>query len=68
MCDRAGLLIGWDDGAKRALVCRANCDTWKCPECAKRLSEAWGLRAVMGARKIFAQGDKLDFITITSHS
>jgi len=67
MCDRAGLLIGWDDGAKRALVCRANCDTWKCPECAKRLSEAWGLRAVMGARKIFAQGDKLDFITITSH-
>jgi len=67
MCNRAGLLIGWDDASKRALVCRANCDTWKCPECAKRMSETWGLRAVMGARKILAQGDKLDFITITSH-
>jgi len=67
MCNRAGLLIGWDDASKRALVCRANCDTWKCEECAKRMSETWGLRAVMGARKIIAQGDKLDFITVTSH-
>jgi len=67
MCNRAGLLIGWDDASKRALVCRANCDTWKCDECAKRMSEIWGLRAVMGARKIIAQGDQLDFITITSH-
>jgi len=67
MCERAGLLIGWDDDKKRALVSRANCDTWKCPECAKRMSETWGLRAVMGARKIQSEGDQLDFITITSH-
>jgi len=67
MCDRAGLLIGWDDAAKRALVCRANCDTWSCPECAKRMSETWGLRAQMGARNIQSEGDQLDFITITSH-
>jgi len=67
MCNRAGLLIGWDDEAKRALVSRANCDTWSCDECAKRMSERWGLRADMGARALQAQGDKLDFITITSH-
>jgi len=67
MCDRAGLLIGWDDANKRALVSSANCDTWECPECAKRMSENWGMRAYMGARRIQAQGDQLDFITITSH-
>lgn len=67
MCQRAGLLIGWDDENKRALVCRANCDTWACHECATRMSEKWGLRAVMGARKIQSQGDQLDFVTITSH-
>jgi len=60
-------MLGWDHASKRVLVCRANCDTWKCAECAKRMSETWGLRALMGARKIQSQGDKLDFITITSH-
>jgi len=67
MCDRAGLLIGWDDDKKRALVSRANCDSWQCPECEKRLSEKWGFRAEMGTRKLIAQGDIVDFITITSH-
>jgi len=67
MCDQAGLLIGWDDASKRAVVCRANCDTWKCSECAARMSERWGMRAHMGARQILSQGDQLDFITITSH-
>lgn len=67
MCSQAGLMIGWDDAAKRALVSRANCDTWKCEECAKRMSEKWGLRAHMGSREILTQGDKLDFVTITSH-
>lgn len=67
MCLKAGLLIGWDDEAKRALVCRANCDSWKCSECAARLSEKWGMRAYMGSREILSQGDKLDFVTITSH-
>jgi len=67
MCDRAGLLIGWDDASKRALVCRANCDSWQCGECKKRMSENWGMRAFMGSRKLIAQGDKLDFVTITGH-
>jgi len=67
MCDRAGLLIGWDDDQKRALVSRANCDSWECAECATRMSEKWGMRAYLGARKIQSQGDQLDFVTITSH-
>lgn len=67
MCSRAGLLIGWDDTARRALVARANCDSWSCGDCRKRMSETWGLRAQMGAKQILSRGDILDFVTITSH-
>lgn len=67
MCLQAGLLIGWDDQARRALVARANCDSWKCAECARRMAEHWGLRAEMGSRAIIDKGEKLDFVTITSH-
>jgi len=67
MCQRAGLLVGWDERSKRALVTRANCDSWNCAECAKRMSERWALRAEMGARKILASGEALDFVTITSN-
>jgi len=67
MCDRAGLLIGWDDANKRALVCRANCDSWECIECAKRMSENWGFRAELGTRVLQKKGYIVDFVTITSH-
>jgi len=67
MCQRAGLLIGWDATAKRALVTWANCDSWGCEDCAKRMAEKWGLRAEMGAREILAKGEVLDFVTITGH-
>lgn len=67
MCKRAGLLIGWDVDAKRALVAWGNCDSWHCADCARRMGERWALRASMGARKILATGDALDFVTITSH-
>lgn len=67
MCQRAGLLVGWDDEAARALVCRADCDSWTCPECTRRMAERWGLRAEMGARAILSSGAPLDFVTITGH-
>jgi hypothetical protein len=67
VCKRAGLLIGWDDGSKRALVTWANCDSWRCKECANRMTSKWSMRAEMGCRKMIAQGDTLDFVTITSH-
>lgn len=67
MCTRAGLLIGWDLNAKRAIVTRANCDSWNCPECRKRMAEKWALRAEMGAREILNSGETLSFVTITSH-
>jgi len=67
MCTRAGLLIGWDDAQKRAVVCRANCDQWVCSECSTRMAEKWALRAEMGCRALQSQGDHVDFITITSH-
>lgn len=67
MCKLAGLLIGWDMIARRALVTRADCDSWKCPECSKRMAENWKLRAMIGVRQYIGQGKHVDFITITSH-
>lgn len=67
MCKRAGLLIGFDHSAKRALVTRADCDSWNCPECAKRMRDRWVLRAEIGARKYIRDGLRLDFVTVTSH-
>lgn len=67
MCKRAGLLVGFDIAAKRALVTRADCDSWNCPECAARMREKWILRAEIGARALLGDGLRLDFVTITSH-
>ena len=67
MCNRAGLLIGWDDTAKRALVTRGNCDSWSCGDCRERMAQRWSFRAALGASAILRRGEHLDFITITSH-
>lgn len=67
VCKNAGLLIGWDDGSRRGLVTRGNCDSWSCEDCSKRMAERWALRAEMGAREIHRRGEPLDFVTITSH-
>jgi len=67
MCKRAGLLVGWDEHSKRALVTWAHCESWGCDECAKRMAERWALRAEMGARQILGAAEVLDFVTITSH-
>lgn len=67
MCKLAGLLIGWDEVARRALVTRADCDSWKCDECSKRMAEMWRLRAEIGVRHYIGAGLHVDFITITSH-
>lgn len=67
MCERAGLLIGWDYESGRALVTRANCDSWKCQTCSARMRDRWVLRAQIGARKLRSDGYTVDFVTITSH-
>jgi hypothetical protein len=67
MCQKAGLLIGWDVVARRVLITRANCDSWTCPECSLRMAERWKLRAMIGVRQYIGAGLHVDFITITSH-
>jgi len=67
MCRRAGLLVGWDDNSKRALVTWARCESWKCEECREWMASRWAQRAEMGARAILSAGGTLDFVTITSH-
>jgi len=67
MCKRAGLLIGWDEASKRALVTRADCDSWLCPECAERMRQRWVLRAQIGVRQFISASQRVDFVTITGH-
>jgi len=67
VCKLAGLLAGWDRVTRRVLVTRADCDSWKCPECAVRMRERWILRAEIGVRQYIGAGQHVDFITITSH-
>jgi len=67
VCNKAGLLAGWDKVTRRVLVTRADCDSWKCDECAKRMRERWVLRAEIGVRQYIGAGQHVDFITITSH-
>lgn len=67
MCKNAGLLIGWDYVARRVLVTRADCDSWKCEECAAKLRDRWILRAEIGVRQYIGAGLHVDFITLTSH-
>lgn len=67
MCQKAGLLVGWDYAAGRALVTRADCDSWSCDNCRERMAQRWALRAELGSRAILGRGEMLDFVTITSH-
>jgi len=67
MCNRAGVLVGWDMVAKRALITRANCDQWDCAECSVRMSARWVLRAEIGVRHYIGAGLHVDFTTIASH-
>lgn len=67
MCQNAGLLIGFDHATKRGLVTRANCDSWKCPECTARMRDYWILRAEIGVRQYLKDGVNVQFVTLTSH-
>jgi len=67
MCKNAGLLIGYDFASHRALVTRADCEQWSCPECRILLRDRWVMRAQIGAKKYIAEGQTLDFVTITGH-
>jgi hypothetical protein len=67
MCKVGGLLITYLYDEHKALVTDADCDCWRCPECAKKLAAKWSLRAEIGARKLVNEGATLDFITLTSH-
>jgi len=67
MCKNAGLLIAADSAKKRFLITRANCDTWSCKECQKRMSERWSMRASGGTRDMIRNGESVDFVTVTSH-
>lgn len=67
MCSNAGLLGGYDHESKRVLMTRANCDSWHCVECAKRLRDRWKLRASIHVSRLLKDDQRVCFITLTSH-
>jgi len=67
VCNNAGLLIGRRDGDRRIYVARANCDSWRCQACSRRMGERWSFRAKLGSDKLLMAGCLVDFVTITSH-
>ena len=67
MCKRGGLLVAFDLNSHRALVTDADCNSWKCAECAERKAQHWTMRAQIGAREFLAEGVPLDFATMTCH-
>lgn len=67
MCIHGGLLIAYVNEVGKAFVTDADCDSWKCDECSKKLRDKWMLRAEIGVRGLIGQGIKVDFVTLTSH-
>lgn len=65
MCKFGGLLYAIDGNSKRCLVTDADCNSWKCPECAAKNATRWTLRAELGAREFLQAGQRVDFVTIT---
>ena len=46
---------------------KADCKTYGCPECGKRRQRDHFIRLLVGAKKLKEQGERVCFVTLTSH-
>lgn len=67
MCRHGGLLIAYDDKSKKALVTDADCECWRCPECAAMLGLRYSATARLGVNTFIQAGRPMRFVTVTSH-
>lgn len=59
-------LVGMPKQGNKALVFKANCDEWTCPECAKKKQSQWSARAIMGLHQMKSSGMDSKFVTVTT--
>lgn len=59
-------LVGLSKSDSKALVFKANCDSWECEECAKNKKAQWSARAILGLQAIQSNGMVARFVTVTS--
>lgn len=59
-------MVGFTAEGNKALVFKADCDLWECPECAKRKKNSWLVRGIRGCAEIRSHGSMPRFVTITS--
>lgn len=64
---KAPYLLGLSANTKRAVIFRARCKMWGCPECAQTNAWVWSFRASEGAHALYDKGHSIDFVTITPH-
>jgi len=69
MCSnpKSPFLVGLLATEKRAIVLKANCDTWECKECREHKKSQWVAHAITGSKAIISPGMVLNFVTITCH-
>jgi len=67
MCKRGMFMIGLNEGTNSAMLFKARCKQWDCPDCAKINSDLWIMRATWGASKFIDAGDTIDMVTVTAH-
>lgn len=60
-------LRGVNPAEKRAVFFQPRCKLWSCPACAEINKSLWAVRAYSAAEQLAGQGNKIDFLTLTSH-
>lgn len=59
-------LVGFSKLERKAVVFKADCDEWECPECQIAKRSQWVARAVLGLMQITSMHQTSVFVTITS--
>lgn len=63
---RVPYMIGVNQRTANVILFRPRCKMWTCPACGRTNAWAWAFRANYGAHKLYDDGHKLNFMTITS--
>lgn len=69
VCVREGRpwLRGVHDGERVALLFQPRCGLWSCPACGEINRRLWVARAYAGVAALAARGERVSFLTLTSH-
>lgn len=64
---RRPFLMGMNEHYKLALFFKPRCKSWECPACGEMNKRMWAVKTFQGASKLTANGQSINFLTITMH-